>query len=49
MSINTQFQEKNFDMVIHDNQMKLYWLENDSIKAAFTNYGDRLGWSVGDK
>lgn len=42
MSINTQLQEKDFDTIIDDKQINLYWLENDSIKAAFTNYGGRL-------
>jgi len=33
---------KNFDTIIDNKPVKLYWLENDSIKAAFTNFGGRL-------
>jgi aldose 1-epimerase len=33
---------ENFDTIIDNKPVKLYWLENDSIKAAFTNYGGRL-------
>ncbi len=33
---------KNFDTIIDYKPVKLYWLENDSIKAAITNYGGRL-------
>lgn len=42
MSTHTQLQEKDFDTLIDGKRVKLYWLENDSIKAAFTNYGGRL-------
>jgi aldose 1-epimerase len=33
---------ENFDTIIDNKPIKLYWLENDSMKAAFTNYGGRL-------
>ena len=33
---------ENFDTIIDNKKVRLYWLENDSIKAAFTNYGGRL-------
>ncbi|MBZ9731230.1 galactose mutarotase [Salegentibacter sp. JZCK2] len=33
---------ENFDTIIDNKPVKLYWLEKDSIKAAFTNYGGRL-------
>ncbi|UOB18458.1 aldose epimerase family protein [Abyssalbus ytuae] len=32
----------NFDTIINNKQVNLYWLKNDKIKAAFTNYGGRL-------
>ncbi len=51
-SINyeTHLQEKDFDTIIDDKQVDLYWLKNDSIQAAFTNYGGRLvGLWVPDK
>ncbi|MBC9797102.1 aldose epimerase family protein [Sinomicrobium weinanense] len=35
-------EEKAFDTVVDGKQVKLYWIENDSIKAAFTNYGGRV-------
>lgn len=41
---------ENFDTIIDDKQVNLYWLKNDNIKAAFTNYGGRLvGLWVPDK
>jgi aldose 1-epimerase len=33
---------ENFDTIIDNKPIKLYWLENDSIRAAFTNYGGRI-------
>lgn len=33
---------ENFDTIIDNKKVRLYWLENNSIKAAFTNYGGRL-------
>ncbi|MCO6147028.1 aldose epimerase family protein [Flavobacterium sp. NRK1] len=33
---------KDFDTLIDGKQVKLYWLENKDIKAAFTNFGGRL-------
>ena len=36
------FKAENFDTIIDNKPVKLYWLENDSIKAAFTNFGGRL-------
>jgi len=42
--------EKNFDTIIDGKPVKLYWLEDTNIKAAFTNYGGRLiGLWVKDK
>jgi aldose 1-epimerase len=39
-----------FDTVIDDKDVNLYWIENDSMKAAFTNYGGRIvGLWVPDK
>lgn len=43
---NDQIEEKlkstDFDTIIDDKQVNLYWIKSDSIKAAFTNYGGRL-------
>lgn len=33
---------ENFDTLIDKKKVSLFWLENDNIKAAFTNYGGRL-------
>lgn len=33
---------KNFDTIIDDKQVKLYWIESDSMKVALTNYGGRI-------
>ncbi|MEO2062846.1 MAG: aldose epimerase family protein [Christiangramia sp.] len=45
-----ELQAKDFDTLIDDKKVSLYWLKNDSIKAAFTNYGGRLvGLWVPDK
>jgi len=33
---------KDFDTIIDNKQVKLYWIENEKIKAAFTNYGARI-------
>lgn len=30
---------KNFDTIIDGKKVALYWIENNGIKAAFTNYG----------
>ncbi|MFI2743813.1 aldose epimerase family protein [Zhouia sp. PK063] len=35
-------QQSNFDTVIDGKQVKLYWIKNNNIKAAFTNYGGRI-------
>ena len=41
---------KDFDTLINGEKVGLYWIENDSIKAAFTNYGGRIvGLWVPDK
>lgn len=41
---------QSFDTIINDQQIGLYWIENDSILAAFTNYGARIvGLWVPDK
>ena len=46
----SSLQNKNFDTIIEKKQVGLYWLKNDSIEAAFTNYGGRLvGLWVPDK
>lgn len=42
--------EKLFDTIISNKQVKLYWLENGGIKMAMTNYGGRIvGLYVPDK
>jgi aldose 1-epimerase len=33
---------KNFEAVIDKKNTHLYWIENDGLKAAFTNYGGRI-------
>lgn len=34
--------DKDFDAIIDKKQTHLYWIENNGIKAAFTNYGGRI-------
>jgi aldose 1-epimerase len=42
--------DKNFEAVIDKKQTHLYWIENNGIKAAFTNYGGRIvGLWLNDK
>ncbi|CAM3540139.1 aldose epimerase family protein [Flavobacterium chungbukense] len=49
-SIQTVLETKNFDTIIDGKKVDLYWIENNGIKAAFTNYGGRLvGLWVADK
>ncbi|UMB54222.1 galactose mutarotase [Lutibacter sp. A64] len=38
----TYLNSKEFDTLIDGKQVKLYWIETDSMKAAFTNYGGRI-------
>ncbi len=41
---------KNFDTLINNKEVGLYWIESDSLKVAFTNYGGRIvGLWVPDK
>ena len=43
-------ENKNFEAVIDNKNTQLYWIENNGLKAAFTNYGGRLvGLWVADK
>ncbi|HET8855213.1 MAG TPA: aldose epimerase family protein [Salinimicrobium sp.] len=50
MEIQTKLTPEEFDTIIDGKQVKLFWIENDSIKAAFTNYGGRIiGLWVPDK
>ncbi len=45
-----ELQEKAFDTILDGKQVGLYWIKNNKIKAAFTNYGGRLvGLWVPDK
>lgn len=49
-STQTFLESKNFEAVINNRNTHLYWIENDGLKAAFTNYGGRLvGLWVADK
>src|SRR5690606_24157562 len=49
-TISTLLNSKDFDTLVNGKQVKLYWIQNDNIKAAFTNYGGRLvGLWVPDK
>lgn len=49
-TISSLLNSKDFDTVINGEQVKLYWIQNDDIKAAFTNYGGRIvGLWVPDK
>lgn len=41
-SAQTFLETKNFEAVIDNKNTKLYWIENNGLKAAFTNYGGRL-------
>lgn len=42
--------KEDFDTLIDGKQVSLYWIENESMKAAFTNYGGRIvGLWVPDK
>jgi len=42
--------KQDFDTIIDDKEVSLYWIESDSIKVAFTNYGGRIaGLWVPDK
>ncbi|OYX86136.1 MAG: galactose-1-epimerase [Flavobacteriales bacterium 32-34-25] len=41
-SAQTFLEAKNFDAIIDNKETHLYWIENNGIKAAFTNYGGRL-------
>lgn len=49
-SVKTVLETKNFDTIIDGKKVNLYWIENNDIKAAFTNYGGRLiGLWITDK
>ena len=49
-SAQTFLETKNFEAVIDNKNTHLYWIENNGLKAAFTNYGGRLvGLWVADK
>lgn len=49
-SAKTVLETKNFDSIIDGKKVNLFWIENQGIKAAFTNYGGRLvGLWVADK
>jgi aldose 1-epimerase len=49
-SAKTVLETKNFDTTIDGKKVNLFWIENQGIKAAFTNYGGRLvGLWVADK
>lgn len=39
---STLLKAKDFEAVIDKKQTHLYWIENNGIKAAFTNYGGRI-------
>lgn len=42
--------KQDFDTIIDNKEVSLYWIESDSIKVAFTNYGGRIaGLWVPDK
>jgi len=46
----SDLQKKYFDTIINGKEVNLYLLKNDSIQAAFTNYGGRIiGLKVPDK
>lgn len=49
-SAQTFLESKNFEAVIDNKNTHLYWIENNGLKAAFTNYGGRLvGLWIADK
>lgn len=37
-----QLKAKNFDTIIDKKKIKLYWIENENIKVAISNYGGRI-------
>ena len=41
-SAQTFLEAKNFDAIIDNKETHLYWIENNGLKAAFTNYGGRI-------
>lgn len=41
-SVQTLLDTKNFEAEIDNKKTSLYWIENNGLKAAFTNYGGRL-------
>lgn len=46
----TFLEAKNFDAIIDNKETHLYWIENNGLKAAFTNYGGRIvGLWIKDK
>lgn len=42
VSIEENLKESAFDTIIDGKQVSLFWIKNDSIKVAFTNYGGRI-------
>ncbi|QLE00213.1 galactose mutarotase [Galbibacter sp. BG1] len=49
-SIETYLNDKEFDTVLNNKNVGLYWIKNKNMLAAFTNYGGRLvGLWVPDK
>lgn len=41
-SSEDRLKTKNFDTVISERKVSLFWLENDSMRVAITNYGGRI-------
>lgn len=42
VTMEENLKERDFDTIIDGKQVSLFWIKNDSIKVAFTNYGGRI-------
>ena len=42
VAMEENLKESDFDTIIDGKQVSLFWIKNDSIKVAFTNYGGRI-------
>lgn len=42
VTIEENLKESDFDTIIDGKKVSLFWIKNDSIKVAFTNYGGRI-------
>tara|TARA_R110002049_G_scaffold309212_1_gene518679 strand:- start:1024 stop:2208 length:1185 start_codon:yes stop_codon:yes gene_type:complete len=42
VNVKSLLSEQDFDTIVDGKQVKLYWIESDSLKLAITNYGGRF-------